>query len=76
MKISKNFAQKHIALDCEGRYWDWVDVSEGYDFWLKKLNEGWDKGWFDGVRIVERTFDEDTFTITITNVMNEVKGER
>ena len=63
MTISKLFVQKHISCDCEARYWDWVDTNETFENLTKKLKDKWD-GWFDGVRVVEKTFDAETFIIT------------
>ena len=61
--IKKTFTQKLVATDCEARNWEWRDTTETYEELKKKLVTEWD-GWFDGVRIVEKTFDKGTFTIT------------
>jgi len=67
MTISKFFVQKHISSDCEARYWDWVDTDENYEILIERLKNKWN-GWFDGVRIVEKTFDAETFIITTKTI--------
>ena len=64
MTITKTFTQKLIAKDCEARYWEWVDTNEDYGTLANELATEWD-GWFKAVRIVEKTFDDETFTITV-----------
>lgn len=71
MTIKKTFVQKRVSHDQEARYWDWEDTTESYDDLKQKLMNEWD-GWFEGVRIVEKVFDEDTFRITI-NVIKTAK---
>ncbi len=61
MTITKNFTQKHVATDCEGRNWEWVDTDKTYEELVESLKTEW---YIDGVRVVEKTFHEDTFTIT------------
>lgn len=61
MTITKNFTQKHVAIDCEGRNWEWVDTDKTYEELVGSLKTEW---YIDGVRTVEKTFHEDTFTIT------------
>lgn len=63
MTISKIFTQKYISNDCEAREWEWVDTKETYEELVKKLAEKWD-AWFEAVRVVEKTFDAETFEIT------------
>lgn len=67
MTITKTFTQMHIATDCEGRTWIWKDTDKNYEELAEELRTKWN-GWFDGVRIVEKTFDEETFTITTTAI--------
>ena len=71
MTITKKFVQEHHATDCEARHWDWVDTDRTYDEAVDKLKEKWD-GWFDSVRLVEKTFNSDTFDIT-TKVIKTTK---
>jgi len=73
MTITKTFTQKHIARDCEARNWDWVDTNENYEVLTKELRDKWN-GWFDGVRVVEKTFDVETFIIT-TKAIKTFKRE-
>ena len=73
MTITKTFIQKHIATDCEARNWDWVDTNKTYEDLTKELKDKWN-GWFDGVRVVEKIFDAETFTITI-KVIKTTKRE-
>ena len=63
MTITKTFTQIHVSHDCEGRYWDWEDTNKNYEELAEELRTKWD-GWFDAVAIVEKTFDDETFTIT------------
>lgn len=68
MTLTKTFTQKNVATDCEGRYFEWVDTKENYEDVKNALN-----GFVDGVRVVEKTFDDETFEITIKVVK---KAER
>ena len=61
--IKRMFVQKRVATDCEARNWEWEDTKKTYEALKEKLTNEWD-GWFDGVRVVEKVFDEETFTIT------------
>lgn len=63
MTITKTFTQIHVSHDCEARSWNWEDTNNDYTTEAEELRTKWD-GWFDGVRIVEKTFDDETFTIT------------
>ena len=62
MKISKIMVQVHHSRDTEARYWDWEDANGTYEELKKRLETKWD-GWTDGVRLVEKTFDEGTFCV-------------
>lgn len=62
--IKKIFVQKNVSHDCEARNWVWEDTNENYEDLKNLLMTKWDS-WFDGVRIVEKIFDDETFTITI-----------
>ena len=73
MTITKTFIQKHIARDCEARNWDWEDTNENYEVLIERLKNKWN-GWFDGVRVVEKTFDAETFIIT-TKAIKTFKRE-
>ena len=64
MTISKIFTQKYVSFDCEARRWTWVDTDKDYDALAEELRTKWD-GWFDGVRLVKKTFDDETFMITV-----------
>ena len=61
MAITKIFVQKYISNDCEAREWEWKNTKETYEN-LKEELKNWN-GWFKGVRVVEKIFDEETFTI-------------
>ena len=63
MTITKIFTQKEVAHDSEARNWEWEDTTENYEELAEELRTKWD-GWFDAVRIVEKTFDDETFKIT------------
>lgn len=63
MKISKIMTQMHCSNDTEARYFDWVDSNRSYEEIKESLKTKWD-GWTDGVRLVEKTFDEETFSIS------------
>ncbi len=64
MTITKTFTQKYVSNDMEARHWNWEDTDKTYEELTKELAEKWN-GWFDAVRIVEKTFDTETFKITI-----------
>ena len=61
--ITKIFVQEHISNDCEALHWKWIDTTKTYDELKDALTNKWN-GWFDAVRVVEKTFDDETFTIT------------
>lgn len=62
--IKKTFTQKHVATDSEARNWKWFDeTEETYEELVEALASRWN-GWFDAVRVVEKTFDDETFAIT------------
>ena len=61
--ITKTFIQRHVSTDIEARYWDWADSKLTYDEAVARLAAKWDP-WCDAVRIVEKTFDPETFTIS------------
>ena len=63
MTINKTFIQKYVSNDCEGRYWNWVDTNKTYEE-LKNDLANKSNGWFKAVRVVNKVFDEETFTIT------------
>ena len=64
MIIKKTFVQRYVSNDQEGRYWDWEDTDRTYED-LKEnfMNEF--GGWYHGIRLIEKIFDDETFTITI-----------
>ena len=66
MTISKLFIQNYTSHDCEGRHWSWTDAKEDatYEELVERLASEWN-GWWDGVRIVEKTFNDETFEITV-----------
>lgn len=64
MKLTKKFTQRKVSHDCEARHWTWEDTNETYEEAVKELAKEWD-GWFEEVREVEKTFDDETFEITI-----------
>lgn len=65
MTVSKIFVQKHVAMDMEGRDWDWIDTDETYEGLYADLVARKGIQWEDGVRLVEKTFDDHTFIITL-----------
>lgn len=64
MKIMKEFVQTYVSNDCEARNWEWEDSKLTYELEVQDLKSKWN-GWFDGVRLVEKIFDTDTFEIEI-----------
>lgn len=61
MKIKKMFTQVYCSFDMEHRYWDWYDSNDDYEEMKEELKK---KDTCEhGVRVVEKIFDEDTFTI-------------
>lgn len=73
MKMTKEFVQTYVSHDCEARHWEWVDSKLTYEQEVQDLKSGWN-GWFDGVRLVEKIFDTDTFEIEI-KVLKETERE-
>ena len=62
MTISKIFVQKRIFHYCEAN-WTWEDSNESFDDLVDELASKW-SDWFKAVRIVEKTFNDETFKIT------------
>ena len=62
MEIKKIFTQKEIN-HCGYARNEWVDTEETYEELVEQLKVL--KGLFDGVRVVEKTFDTETFKITM-----------
>lgn len=64
MTLTKRFVQKLVSHDCEARDFEWEDTNEEYEVLAKRL---WDNysAWFKAARIVEKVFDDETFTITV-----------
>lgn len=71
--ITKTFVEKYISMDCEARYWEWVQVDDNYEELVEKLTSCWN-GWFSGVALVEKTFNPETFKIT-SKFIKSVKRE-
>lgn len=70
--VSKIFTEKLVGnIDGTKHFWERTD--EDYDELAKKLDTEWD-GWFEGVRMVEETFDSDTFKIS-TRVIKVTERE-
>ena len=62
-KIKKIFVQRRDACDCEGRQYEWSDTEDSYEELTAQLGKCYD-GYFSAVRVVEKSFDPDTFKIT------------
>jgi hypothetical protein len=67
--ITKTFVQVNSADDCEGRYYSWKDVDIAYEEVIDKLD-----GFWTGVRVVEKTFNPETFKTTY-KVLKETNHE-
>ena len=65
--ITKTFTQKHVSHDYEARYFSWEDTDKTYEELAEELRTE-DDAWFDGVRVVEKTFDPETFVITVKTI--------
>lgn len=63
MKIIKNFVQKYVSHDCEARDYEWENTDKSYEELSENLWEN-SSAWYTAVRIVEKTFDDETFKIT------------
>lgn len=61
--ITKTFTQMYTSTDMEARYWEWVDTKETYEDMAAYLGTKWNP-WWSAVRLVEKTFDPETFTIS------------
>lgn len=59
-KIVKNFVQNYESYDCEAREHEWIDVTLTYEEAKARCNNAW----CEGARVVEKTFDPETFKIT------------
>lgn len=59
MTITKTFVQMNVSTDQEGRYWKWINVNKTYEEAVEAIN-----GYADAARIVEKTFNDETFEIT------------
>ena len=66
MMIKKTFTQILTAQDSEGRRMAWEDdcKNRGLEWWIDDLRTRQDT-FTTGAREVEKTFDPDTFTITV-----------
>lgn len=64
--ITKTFTEIY-TLDMEGRYGDWTTTNKTYEEAVKAFDN-----YVTGARIVEKTFNPDTFEIT-TKVIREAK---
>lgn len=59
MNITKTFTETY-NLDMEGRYGKWNTTTKTYEEAVKDFN-----GWMTAVREVEKTFNPETFEITV-----------
>lgn len=59
-KIVKVFVQNYVSHDCEARSHNWEDTDLSYEEAKAKCNNAW----CEGARMVEKTFDPETFKIT------------
>ncbi len=71
MKIEKEFTQKYVQTDMEGKYWNWVDSDKTYEELVDSLKAN-ALFWTEAVRLVVKTFDSETFEIT-TKVIKTTK---
>ena len=69
MTIRRIFVEVRVSNDCEARNWEWKRTDRNYIKAVEDLKAKWD-GWFEGVRLVEKTFNSDTFEIT-TRIIKE-----
>lgn len=70
MKIEKEFTQKYVQTDMEGKHWNWVDSNKTYEELVDSLKAN--AFWTEAVRLVVKTFDSETFEIT-TKVIKTTK---
>jgi hypothetical protein len=63
MELKRIFTQKHISHDCEARDWEWVNTKSTYEDIKNYIKSEWN-AWINGVRVVEKTFNDETFEIT------------
>ena len=66
MNITKTFTQIY-RLDMDGRYGEWYNTDKTYEEVVKELG-----CWVTGARVIEKTFNPDTFEIT-ENVIKETE---
>lgn len=67
MIINKTFTQIYVSTDMEGRYYKWIDTNKTYEEAVNSIGN-----FIDRVRLVEKTFDSDTFKIA-EKVLKETK---
>lgn len=65
--MKKNFVEIYV-LDMEGRNGEWERTNKTYEEAVKGLN-----GYVDKVREVEKTFDPETFEITVREIRRTEK---
>lgn len=65
--IVKTFVEIYV-LDMEGRYGEWQTTNKTYEEAIKDINN-----WNDRVRMVEKTFDPETFIITEREIKHTEK---
>lgn len=70
-KIIKTFVQNYVSHDCEAREYAWEDVNITYEEAKANCNNAW----CEGARVVEKTFNPETFKIT-TKVLKTWRKEQ
>jgi len=56
--ITKTFVQAYIS-DMEGRYYKWINTTKTYEEAVNTIDN-----WTSAIRVMEKTFDPETFIIT------------
>ena len=72
--MKKNFVQGYFAEGCEATNPEWKDIKdsgtyeEEKEFFFEHTSP-----WYQGVRLVEKTFDPETFTVTVRVIKTVTK---
>ena len=61
--VTKRFVEVLVCEDMEGRHMKWVGTDKTYEEAVKELREVWLCGYHE-VRLVDKTFNPETFEIT------------
>lgn len=70
--LTRIVVKKLVSNDCEARDWTWEETDETYEELVEKLAEEYNP-WFRSVALVEKRFDEESFTIKQRTIKQTVR---